>query len=246
MNYLGHPFVAYKVTNNLDEYLIAGSYIPDFVPFVPNSVFAFEEIHEGGEKLLNYLDKTRPEKRNLALGVMAHGVTYGADKFSRYVENKYESFRPELIEKILECTPNLKPGAEVAGRFHNFLWWGVDVCILREEESFMKNFGNLLSKIDIKEISNILAGCYRKDKKEVERMTNFMFEEINKENSGSVEGLVKIWAHIASGLPEKDEVNIEKTVEVFDYCASIVKDDWKDIVSMVVNQVKANMHEFIN
>ena len=54
MNVLGHPYVAYRVFGRLDEWIVAGSWLPDLVPFVPDSVFEFEEIHESGERFLKF------------------------------------------------------------------------------------------------------------------------------------------------------------------------------------------------
>ncbi|MCG2686187.1 hypothetical protein L6258_02355, partial [Candidatus Parcubacteria bacterium] len=100
MNILGHPYVADESVGPLDKWLLTGSYLPDLVPFVPNSVFKFEEIHEGGERFLQFLDEHAPDKRNLALGMLTHGVKYGADKFSRDIEEQFEESREDLAKKI--------------------------------------------------------------------------------------------------------------------------------------------------
>lgn len=37
MNVLGHSYVAYKVLDRLDKWVVAGSWLPDLVPFVPET-----------------------------------------------------------------------------------------------------------------------------------------------------------------------------------------------------------------
>ena len=34
MNFLGHSYVAHRVTGGLNPWLVAGSHLPDLVPFV--------------------------------------------------------------------------------------------------------------------------------------------------------------------------------------------------------------------
>lgn len=60
MNVIGHPYIASKVFGRLTEDLVLGSFISDIVPFVPSSVFEFEEIHEGGEKFLELIFPKQP------------------------------------------------------------------------------------------------------------------------------------------------------------------------------------------
>jgi len=133
MNLIGHPYIAGKLFKSLNWYHIAGSYLPDIVPFVTTTTFSFEEIHEGGEKLYRYLIDEDPTAIGLAQGMLAHGVTYGADKFSRSLENRFAGQRRKIVDLILAATPNLTRQQADQSRFHNFLWWGIDVLIMKNE-----------------------------------------------------------------------------------------------------------------
>ncbi len=73
-----------------------GSYLPDIVPFVPNSVFEFEEIHEGGEKFLDFLDQHRVDvEKTEQLFIDCAGFVEGC-------------WRKILIEIVAEIKSNLK------------------------------------------------------------------------------------------------------------------------------------------
>jgi len=78
MKGLGHIFVAQRV---LGEKVLAaqGVLLPEMVPYLAEDVFDWQELHEGGEKLYQYLQKTAPQEIDLALGLLTHGVTFGAD-----------------------------------------------------------------------------------------------------------------------------------------------------------------------
>jgi hypothetical protein len=123
MNYLGHAFVCKEIFTDFNQYHLAGSWLPDLWPFVDHKVLTYEGWHEGGERILKYLDKHRPEMRGIGLGMMAHGVAYGADNFNREIDNRFEDRRSEVTQKIIEATPNLAGNQKaLEGRFHNFLW----------------------------------------------------------------------------------------------------------------------------
>jgi len=243
VNILGHPYVADKSIWPLDKWLLTGSYLPDLVPFVPDSVFEFEEIHEGGERFLQFLDQHDPEKRNLALGMLTHGTEFGADKFSPDIENRFEKNREDLAKKIAEASG---VSIEVArgGRFHNFLWWGVDVQILRHEKEFMERLCGIVPQIDIPQTSTLLASCFEKEEAEVRRMLTRLFKPMVVENLTSVTGLAKIWKEIAKGLPEHDQVDVEATTTVFEDCANLLENDWRKILDRVTTEVRSNLEPF--
>ena len=243
MNVLGHPFVAYKVLGDLNKWIVAGSWLPDLVPFVPDSVFEFEEIHEGGERFLRFLDQHYPDKRGLALGMLTHSVKFGADKFSRDIEKRFESVREKLAQMISESAG---VSLEVAykGWFHNYLWWGVDIQILRHEKEFVQRMTTTVPQIDIAEISGLLATCLSKEESDVRRMLDWVFEPLTPENLSTVRGLARIWKKAVVGLPEQSRVDVGKTVEVFNFCADLLKDDWRDILEEVIKEVGKNVERF--
>jgi len=260
VNILGHPYVADKSIGPLDKWLLTGSYLPDLVPFVPDSVFEFEEIHEGGERFLRFLDRHDPEKRNLALGMLTHGTKFGADKFSPDIEKRFEKNREDLAKKIAAAS-GISIEVARGGRFHNFLWWGVDVQILRHEKEFMERLCKVLPQINIAQTSTLLASCFEKEEPEVRRMLTYLFKPMVVENltsvtglariwkeiakglpeHTSVTGLARIWKEIAKGLPEHDRVNIEATSTVFEDCANLLENDWRKILDRVTTEVRSNL-----
>lgn len=240
MNLIGHPYVAAKVTGRLTEDLILGSYLPDIVPFVPNSVFEFEEIHEGGKKFLEFLDERCPERRDLALGMLCHGVEFGADKFSRDIEKQFEDEREDLAKRIAEAS-NISLDVASQARFHNFLWWGVDVQLLRHRREFVEDLAKKIPQLDVGGAASLLAECFGKRESAVLQDVSFLLKPLIPERLFSIRGLVEIWRDVAAGLPEKDQVDIEKTERIFENCADLVGESWKEILAQVVAKVKGNL-----
>lgn len=245
MNVLGHPYIAWKVFEDFNEDHLAGSWLPDLSPFVPNSVFEFEEIHEGGEKFWHFLQQNYPDRQGLALGMLSHGVTYGADKFSRMLESRYESHRKRLTELILQSTPNITEEVASKYRFHNFLWWGIDVQILENALKFKEILTTLIPKVRVEEITHLIAKCFEKPETEVRRMLDWLFTPVALDNLTSIEGLARGWRVVARGLPEKDDVNIKKTVAAFKFCAQLMENDWQEIVDKVAIDVRINLLKFM-
>ncbi len=240
MNVIGHPYVAFKVFGRLTEDLVLGSYLPDIVPFVPNSVFEFEEIHEGGKQFLAFLDKHYPERCDLALGMLCHSVEFGADKFSRSIEKRFEDKREELAKRIAEAS-NISLEIASRARFHNFLWWGVGVQLLRHRREFVEDLVKKISKLDISGAAPLLAECFDKDVLAVSHDISFILKPFTPERPLSVHGLAEIWKDMAAGLPEKDQVDVEKTEKLFKDCAQLVEDSWEEILDGIIKAIKKNL-----
>ncbi len=240
MNVIGHPYVAKRVAGRLTGDLVLGSYYPDIVPFVPGSVFEFEEIHEGGKKLLDFLDKYSPGRRDLALGMLCHSAEFGADGFSRSIAERFESKREEYGKRIAEAS---EISLEIASRarFHNFLWWGVDVQLLRHRRNFVEDLAKKISQIDVSEAASLLAECFDKEIADVSQDILFLLRSYTPERFLSIQGLVEIWANMAAGLPQGDNVNVEKAKRVFEDCARLLEDSWEEILEEIVVEVKNNM-----
>lgn len=244
MNFLSHPYVAFKVTGRISPDLVAGSLLNDLAFFVPQPAFSFEEIHEGGEELLGYL-KTHGFPPDLAIGVLTHSVKYGADLFSRKLEKEYEGYREELTKKIMRVSPNISQEIATKARFHNYLWWGVDVQILEHYPTFAKKVRNCLRLVDLEKINKILADCFRKDPSHVKKNLNFFYGPLEKNNLQTVGDLVKIWQAAASGLPEKDEVDYTKALKLFEECGLIVEDRWQTVLEEVISTLRTNLCNYL-
>lgn len=240
MNVIGHPYVAAKVVGRLTEDLVSGSYLPDIVPFVPNSVFEFEELREGGRKFLKFLDRHHPERRDLASGTLCHSE---ADKFSRNIEERFEDKREGLAKRIAEAS-NISLDIASRFRFHNFLWWGVDVQLLRHQREFVEDLAEKVSNLDVSTTAALLAECFDKDVSAVSRDVSFILKFLTPERLFSVRGLVEIWKNMAASLPEKDQIDIEKTEKLFNDCADLVENFWEEIVEEVIAEVGSNLQNF--
>jgi len=248
MNILGHPYVAYKVTGKLTSDLIAGSHIPDLVPFVPNSVFSFAEIHEEGDFLYKFLKENYPEKLDLALGMMSHSVKFGADRFNNEIEEwllgDNEEKKDELAQKIASCS-NVSFQIARQARIHNYLWTGVDVYLQRQKKSFVSEIVELHRAIDWEDISLVLSEAYGKRIGGIRRMIEFMVKPIKPEYLLTLSGLVKIWKSALAGLPEKDEVKEAQTKKLFEEIYFLFEDRWEGILEKVVKDTRTRMSAFL-
>jgi hypothetical protein len=244
MNIIGHPYVAHKVVGRLTADLVLGSWIPDIVPFVPGTTFEFGEIHEGGERLLHFLDEHYPERRDIALGMLCHGVEFGADGFSGRIEKRFEDEREELAQRIAAASG---VSLEVASkhRFHNFLWWGVEVQILRHRRDFTDKLIRQMPPLirrSIPAAADLLAECFGKSPTAVRRDIAALLEPVTVPiRLLSTRGLAEIWREMAVGLPERDQIDVEATERLFQDCAELVEKSWEEIVGKVVGKVKINL-----
>lgn len=248
MNTLGHPYVAYKVTGRINPYLVAGSHIPDLVPFVPDSVFSFEEIHESPDKFLKFLDEKYPDKRDLALGMMSHSMKFGADKLSHTVEGWFlenrQPLRQKMANDIVACS-KISFEAANTGRMHNYIWNGVDVYLLRHESDFVRQLKSNYQQVDFAEVATLLAEGFGKDRREVGRMVDGYFSSFNPDDYTSVAGLVRVWRSYLAKLPQGDDVDLEKTQALFEKIYHLFEDRWEEVLELVIDDVRKRMEPFL-
>jgi len=248
VNIIGHPYVAFKTWGKMNSYLAVGSHLPDIFPFASVSVFKFDEIHEGGEKFLTFLRKNHPDKIGLAIGMICHSVKYGADRFNPEIENWLLTGRPELkrslSEKIADCSSIDLKTAETA-RLHNYLWSGVDLYLLKNKKNFINDLAKAHSEANLEKISDVLSKAFHKKKDEVKTIVDQFFNPFKSENLlFSVSGLTRIWKQVLAGLPEKDNVNEKKAILLFENIYSLFEDQWQDILTTVINEVRAKTKKF--
>ncbi len=185
-----------------------------------------------------------PEKRDLALGLLSHGVEYGADKFIKQLEGFVSGERKALLKKISQANSISLKFAEY--RVHNFLGLGVDWLLIRNEPELVREVQQALRKINVEKVSHLLAKGFEKDEAKVGVMVETLFKEIYQpEDLASVKGLARIWARQAAGLPEKDQVDIQKAAEIIEECANLLKEKWEDYLANLVNSVKSNLKLFV-
>ncbi len=244
MKILGHAYIATRAVEGDNQLLIVGALLPEMLPYVPNDVFEYKELHEGGKKLLDYLNKNYPEKRDLALGLLSHGVEFGADKFSEELEQLVGKKRDQLIKDITQAN---SVTLEIAkGRLHNYVGLGIDWLLVQNEPELVKEVQKTLREIDVEEVSHLLAEGFGKDETRVKSMIETLFRGIYRpEDLTSIKGLVRIWARQASGLPEKDRVDIRKATELIRDCSDLLVGDWRSCLESTRIGVKENLQPFV-
>lgn len=241
MNILGHAYVASKAVKGSENLLVIGSLLPESSPFIADSPFTWEEIHESGEKLLRFLDKNNPKARGLALGILAHSKEFGADKFNKLVEDIVGEKKEELARKIVDCS-GVRIETARERRLHNYLWWGMDLWILKTRPEFVVKLKKIVSAANIEEISAILSEAFSKDQSKVQMMMEILFKDMYRpEDLNSSLGLARIWSRQVAGLPDKDEVDCGKTALLFEEIFLMFQNKWEEILGEVVNQVKENL-----
>lgn len=244
MKILGHAYIATCAIEGDKQLLIAGALLPEMLPYIPNDIFEYKELHEGGKKLLKYLDDHHPEKRDLALGMLSHSIEYGADKFIKELESFASKERETLLAKIMEADSVNREIAEY--RVHNFLGLGLDWLLIQNEPGLVKEVQKTLGEIDINEISHLLAEGFKKDEIKVREMVETLFKKIYQpEDLTSVEGLTRIWARQVAGLPEKDKVDTQRAAETIRDYASLLEGDWRSYLESTRIRVRENLQPFV-
>lgn len=248
MNILGHVYIASKVTGRVTPFLAAGCWLPDIVPFVPQKIFTFEQIHESGDQFFKFLNQKYPQRQDLALGMVAHSVKYGADKFNREIEDWLLKGRNELKKEIARNISSCSGvSLKVASgyRMHNYLWGGIDVYILREHFSFVEQLEKMKSEIDTEEISQLLADFFGRDNEKVKKVVDQLMEPVKKYQLTSLDGLIKIWKEALAVLPEKDQVKEGESRQLFVKIFSLFENDWPEIIEKVERSVAKNLYSFL-
>ena len=245
MNYIGHPYDAYKVLGRMNPYIAAGAELPDLIPFITSDIYdfdaAFQLIHEGGEEVMKV-------NRDLGLAMLTHGITYGADKYNKEIDQWVfgddKKTKDALAQTIVDCSGISFEGAR-KWRVHNYMWVGVDMYIMNTYPSFVELLNDTTNQVDAEEIVNILARALKVDAKEITRMTKLFLQKERTNSYSSIENYVKLWKKVLSGLPEKDEVNEEKTMQLFDELYIQNLEIWPIVLDRVITNVKTNIKNFL-
>jgi len=244
MKILGHSYVAIHTVGKNKQLLIAGALLPEMFPYIPNKIFTNNQLHEGGKKLFRYLNSPHPNKIDLALGLLSHGVELGADKFSSISEELVSCQKKTLLEKISQAQQISSQFA--TARLHNYVGLGIDWLLIQNKPELVREVEKTLKEINIEEISYLLAKAFEKDENAVRDMVKTLFMDIYRyQDINSVEGLAQIWARQAGGLPEKDKVNIAQAVEIIKECADLQKGQWRGFLELVCAKVRKNLQLFL-
>jgi hypothetical protein len=231
-----------------DKYTYTGSHIPDMVFFSKNPVFSYNEIHEEHKGFLEYVKDKYPKKVNLPLSMMCHSYKYGTDKFNHDIEswllNHDEKLKHKIAKRISEIS---KIDFETAkgGRFHNYLWCGLDLYLMKNNtERIIDKLIYVQKELDLKEISNLLAEYYKKNPFEVEKNLTEYFK-LDEESFKTLEGYTKTFGSYLSKLTEKDDLDVEKGQELLKFIFEVFYDEWEKILDDVEQKVSKEMEQFL-
>lgn len=245
MKALGHIFVSSRA---LDKSLLSaqGSLLPESVPYIPNNIFKWEEIHEGGEKLLEFCQKNKPDYIDLALGLMSHGINFGADKLNDRCWRGGEGYSHQKKHPLIDEVFMIHSGItyeQAKGLAHNYIEIGIDYNIMRNYPDIVAFSKKMIREINFKELGIILSDCFSKDVEKVKTMLRILFERfITEKNLSSIEGQSIMWRKMMAGIfPSSSLPNEDDIVVLIKKASMLISSDWEEFLEEVAEDVKNNL-----
>lgn len=206
MKLIGHAWVAVNAVPQGDKKLLMlGSILPEIMYYTKDHPFKFEEIHEGGDEVYKYLIEKSPEFADLGLGMLAHSVKKGADRFNFDENLALLGYSGGLVEKLrIKLSSILHVPYETAkNRAHNILELAVELGIIKSNPDFIDEFKEaVLDKETREKIKSILSECFSKPSQEVSRVVDELFGKMKPGYFKNPEGLALLWGELSSALPD--------------------------------------------
>lgn len=250
MNLVGHNYIAGKVLGQVSPNTLLGSHIPDFVPFLPSSIFSFEEIHENHEELLGFMEEKYPKMTDLPLSMMCHSVKYGADEYNRIIDDWLLSDNEKLtntLSNMIAESSNITYETARGPRLHNYLWCGVDLFLIKNNpDGITTKLIDALDTIDYSKTSEVLAEFYGKDKSGVKSNLKEHFKHIKTETFQNTEDFTIFWSKFLSPLKEGDHLDVSKGTELLEFIYKEFEPKWIDIMDRVESKVRKKMTPFLH
>lgn len=201
MKLLGHAWVAVNAyPRGNRRLLILGSILPEIMYYTKKHPFDFEETHEGGDRVYQYLKDKKSDWTDLGLGMLAHSAKAGADKYNidenlallGYEGDRVDELRTRLSEVLGITYERAKIWA------HNILQLAIELKIIRQNPDFVKEFNEAIADKDTKEeIKRILADCFQKDPESVFISVDELFDKAKPEYFKDAEGLANLWSELS-------------------------------------------------
>ncbi len=248
MNLIGHNYIAKQVLGRLNPLIVAGCHLPDIVPFIKDSAFSFDEIHESPDKVYAYLVKNAPKSADLGLAMMTHSVKYGADRFNRDIDGWLIGDNMLLKKRIGEMivkSSGLDVEVAQGPRLHNYLWAGLDFYLLDTQPEFVKEVAKCYKAIDTSKTSQLLAEIFAKPYSEVKNNVDQLIGDVTETDITTKEGYINFLRVFTSQLPEKDDMDQEQTKETLDFIEHAFIDRWNPTINHIVGEVQNNINQFI-
>lgn len=224
MKLIGHAWIAVNAVPQANrKLLILGSILPEIMYYTKDHPFQFEEIHEGGERLYQYLVKEKPVWKDLGLGMATHSVKKGADKFNSEENLAILGYQAEKAEELQSRLSSILAVSyeTTATRAHNILELAVELGIIKDHPDFIDEFQEAITdKAAREKIKSVLSECYTKPKDKVGRVVEELFEKAKPEYFRSAEGLARLWKELSSAIPdpEPDIRGLAKLINELSLC----------------------------
>jgi hypothetical protein len=244
MKPISHAWVAVNsVPQGNQKLLILGSILPEIMFYTENHPFVKEEIHEGGEKVYQYLKMSNPQWADLGLGMITHSFHKGADQFN--LDEKlailgYEGEMAEDLRKKLMSALNVTY-ERAKGNAHNILELAVELGIIRDHPEFIDEVQQAIADKQTKEeIKNILADCFNKPKDKVSRAIDQLFEKIKPQYLRSAEGLAQLWQEFILALSDP-EPDVKRLAEVLKELSAGFNGRDKEFLEQAISWTRSNI-----
>lgn len=216
MKLLGHAWVAVNARPQGNrKLLILGSILPEIMYYTKDHPFEFEEIHEGGDTVYSYLKSNKPEWTDLGLGMLAHSVKAGADKYN-FDENLatlgYEGIEVnKLRERLVDALGVSYETSKT--RAHSILELAAELRIIEEHPDFIQQVNDAIADKETREeIKKILTDCFNKKESSVSKSVDELFNKARPEYFRNARGLSNLWAELSKVFDPPP--NIDKLSEL--------------------------------
>lgn len=248
MKLLGHAWVAVNaVPEGNNKLLILGSILPEIMYYTKDHPFEFEEIHEGGDRVYQYLKENKPDWADLGLGMLAHSVKAGADKYNFDENLALLGYEGKEVDKLRErLADTLGVSCKTAKtRAHNILELAAELRIIREHPGFVEQFNDAIADQETRvEIKKILTNCFDKTEDSVSKSVDEILNKAKPEYFRNARGLADLWAELSKEfdpVPNKEKLSellIElsegysgKDTEFFRKCIEWTKGNLENVLS---------------
>lgn len=248
MKFLGHAWVAVNARPQGNrKLLILGSILPEIMYYTKDHPFEFEEIHEGGKKVYQYLTTNKPEWSDLGLGMVAHSARWGADKYNldeNLATLGYEGGKVDELRTRL--TSVLRISYEAAKtRAHSILELAVELSIIRDNPKFISEFNKAIADQKTRgEIKIILADCFQKPQEAVSKSVDELLSKAKSVYFENAEGLANFWAELSKEFDPPPK--IKELAKLLEELSEGYSGKDEEFLRRCINWTKKNLESFSN
>lgn len=249
MKVLGHIYVVLEAAGKRNSPLLVwGSILPEMSPYIRSCPFTWEQIHERGEDVVKFLQKNKPELVDLGMGLMAHSVRWGADKFDSFEEIEKLGYKRGVdaeFEKDVAESAGLTDLDVAQRRVHNLLDLSLEYYIFQHHDWVLEDLKKAFGEVAVPELAKPLAECFGKDPKVAEVAINDLKEVFVPEDLTTVPGLARTWLRYTSGLPD-GLTDLGKTEQVIKRSCQIIAGKEEEFLHSAVEWTRENIKPYLD